>query len=445
MNKEEERDLNLKLIVSELCSTESVYIAELGKLIENFVEPGRELVCGPLCLNIDFILNVHRKVLLPEFEKLLLRKRYTKLGTVFLRFEECFNLYKDYCSHFLTTEKIDELAAKHPGFKQLVEDLTDSPDLKTHHIADYLIKPIQRLGKYELFLKDMMRVLDRGHEDYDSLISAYDTIKSRITLVNRVRAWSMKQLETKKVEQYLGLGWDPKRHLVRKDSVRWKKHKATCYVFSVEIVINFNRGSFRSKQSIIPLMNCSFSQEKDIVIITSLRRRETIRFESPEIAADWQRVCEEQIQRPLQSCPTIHKQKEFAPVIRKNSKSFTVTLHQSMNLSRTRLRNHRRPKSLSQVDEEDRIGEWTGIFDAAKRQPVREDNGMVRLPAVRLPKHVNDQIHTHDVQLELKEPGPRQPRARIERSCVSSKDLRPQIRPKSPLTRERTKSVRFDF
>jgi len=41
-------------------------------------------------------------------------------------------------------------------------------------LESYLVKPVQRLPKYPLLIKDLLKHTDQDHPDYENLQKAYD-------------------------------------------------------------------------------------------------------------------------------------------------------------------------------------------------------------------------------------------------------------------------------
>ena len=54
-------------------------------------------------------------------------------------------------------------------FKNFIHDTFKDPKFKKLELPSYLIKPIQRLPKYVLLLKDLLKNTDCEHVDYENI------------------------------------------------------------------------------------------------------------------------------------------------------------------------------------------------------------------------------------------------------------------------------------
>ena len=125
---------------------------------------------NPKIRSVDFDSNANRSLLFSFFVKEVKRCAETpaKLGSLFRRYERKLHMYVVYCqnkpvSEFIVSEHIDNY------FEEIRLQLGHKLTL-----ADLLIKPVQRIMKYQLLLKDIYKYTERAglHEDADSLKGA---------------------------------------------------------------------------------------------------------------------------------------------------------------------------------------------------------------------------------------------------------------------------------
>lgn len=83
---------------------------------------------------------------------------------------------------------------KNQDFRRAIETPPDAKDLRQLNLLAYLITPVQRLPRYELMLKDLLRHTWLEHPDKQNLQLALDSIRAEIVDLNE----SKKQDSTRK-------------------------------------------------------------------------------------------------------------------------------------------------------------------------------------------------------------------------------------------------------
>jgi len=165
---ESEREKSLakrKYVMQELVETERDYVRDLRGVVEGYLEFMRKeeipvpddlkngkdkIVFG----NIEAIFEWHRDSFLAELEKCL--EEPERLGLLFRRYERRLNMYVVYCqnkpkSEYIVSEYMDTY------FEELRQKLGHKLQL-----PDLLIKPIQRITKYQLMLKDIYKYTEKA-------------------------------------------------------------------------------------------------------------------------------------------------------------------------------------------------------------------------------------------------------------------------------------------
>ncbi|XP_059472007.1 puratrophin-1-like isoform X2 [Neocloeon triangulifer] len=147
----------LLLIMREMIQTERDYVRALEYVIEHYIPEllrddipqalrgQRNVVFG----NIEKICEFHRHFFLLELEKC--EKRPLAVANIFLKYEDKFYLYALYNKNKPKSDcLLIDYGAAFFRAKQL--ELGDKMDL-----ASYLLKPVQRMGKYALLLQQMLK------------------------------------------------------------------------------------------------------------------------------------------------------------------------------------------------------------------------------------------------------------------------------------------------
>uniref|UniRef100_A0A674J004 non-specific serine/threonine protein kinase n=1 Tax=Terrapene triunguis TaxID=2587831 RepID=A0A674J004_9SAUR len=176
---EERKSSSLKrrhYVLQELVETERDYVRDLGYVVEGYMALMKEdgvpddmkgkdkIVFG----NIHQIYDWHRDFFLGELEKCL--EDPEKLGYLFVKHERRLHMYIVYCqnkpkSEHIVSEYIDTF------FEDLKQRLGHRLQL-----TDLLIKPVQRIMKYQLLLKDFLKYSKKANLDTTELERAVEVM-----------------------------------------------------------------------------------------------------------------------------------------------------------------------------------------------------------------------------------------------------------------------------
>ncbi|XP_067856732.1 pleckstrin homology domain-containing family G member 4B-like [Heptranchias perlo] len=154
----------LQHIMEEMLITEREYVRSLGYIIEHYF-PEMERMDLPQDLrgqrgiifgNLEKLFDFHNHYFLKGLESCA--RDPIRVGHCFLRHEEQFGLYALYSKN---KPRSDFLLSSHGNtfFRAKQLELGDKMDL-----ASYLLKPIQRISKYNLLLRDMLKECSTAQE-----------------------------------------------------------------------------------------------------------------------------------------------------------------------------------------------------------------------------------------------------------------------------------------
>ncbi|ESO86296.1 hypothetical protein LOTGIDRAFT_220800 [Lottia gigantea] len=161
-----------EFVIQELIDTERDYVKDLGLVVEGYMgymkengmpddmEGKDKIVFG----NIHQIYDWHKETFQAEIEKC--DEEPERLGLLFVRYERRLYMYVKYCenkpkSEFLVAEYLDTYFE---DIRQKMGHRLTLPDL--------LIKPVQRIMKYQLLLKDISKYTERAGLDVTDLKKA---------------------------------------------------------------------------------------------------------------------------------------------------------------------------------------------------------------------------------------------------------------------------------
>lgn len=179
----------LTYIFQEMIDTERDYVKSLQYIMDNYIVemdnpdllPSLKGKKNILFGNIERIHDFHKRYFLQELEAC--KDRILDIGSCFLKWERQFYLYALYNKN---KPRSDQLLADHGNvyFRARQKELGDKLDL-----GSFLIKPVQRMGKYGLLLRDMIKALNTGHPKITELKAAEEMVKYQLRHGNDLLAW----------------------------------------------------------------------------------------------------------------------------------------------------------------------------------------------------------------------------------------------------------------
>ncbi|XP_078796304.1 kalirin isoform X4 [Oryzias latipes] len=170
-------------VLNELVQTEKDYVKDLGIVVEDFMKRIEEkgvpddmkgkdkIVFG----NIHQIYDWHRDFFVVELEKCL--EDQELLAGLFIKHERRLHMYVNYCQNKPKSEYI--VAEYDTYFDGIQQDIQSRLS-----ISDFLIKPIQRITKYQLLLKDFLKYSTKAGIDCEQIEKAVDLMSQVPKLCN---------------------------------------------------------------------------------------------------------------------------------------------------------------------------------------------------------------------------------------------------------------------
>ncbi|XP_068059025.1 puratrophin-1 isoform X6 [Anomalospiza imberbis] len=226
----------LRHIIDEMVTTEREYVRSLRYIIDSYF-PEMERLDLPQDLrgkrsvifgNLEKLYDFHSQYFLRELESCC--NHPLRVSHCFLRHKDQFGMYALYSKN---KPKSDSLLASHGNtffkFKQV--QLGDKMDL-----ASYLLKPIQRMSKYALLLKDLIKECSEAQEqELGYLRAAEEMVKFQLRHGNDLLAMdAIRDCDVNLKEQ---------GQLVRQDefTIWLGRRKCQRHVFLFEDLILFSK------------------------------------------------------------------------------------------------------------------------------------------------------------------------------------------------------------
>uniref|UniRef100_H3AWC2 Uncharacterized protein n=1 Tax=Latimeria chalumnae TaxID=7897 RepID=H3AWC2_LATCH len=216
-------------IMAELLQTEKAYVRDLHECLETYlwemtsgveeIPPGimnkEHVVFG----NIQEIYDFHNNIFLRELEKY--EQLPEDVGHCFVTWADKFQMYVAYCKN---KPDSNQLILEHAG--SFFDDIQQRHDL-ANSISSYLIKPVQRITKYQLLLKELLTCCEEGKGEikdglevmlsvpkrandamHVSMLEGFDEnldVQGELILQDSFQVWDPKSLIRKGRERHLFL------------------------------------------------------------------------------------------------------------------------------------------------------------------------------------------------------------------------------------------------
>ena len=179
-----------QLIADELVQTERNYVKHLYTLSVVFLAPMRaHRVLSELpeiqafLSNVEQVQLVNSKFVL-ELEDAV-RSKELNIGSVFVNFAPFFKMYGQYASnHDIAMAKLAALRTSSSSVEKLFVDLESNPLCGGQTAASLFIMPIQRVPRYLLLLKELLKNLSESDSDYACLKQAIIEVSKAADFIN---------------------------------------------------------------------------------------------------------------------------------------------------------------------------------------------------------------------------------------------------------------------
>ncbi|KAI1903388.1 hypothetical protein AGOR_G00026670 [Albula goreensis] len=197
----------LRKVISELVETERTYVKDLNCLIERYLTPLQkesfltqdelDVLFGNLPEMVDFQVEFLKTLedgtrLVPDLEMLERVEQFKKvlfsLGGSFLYYADRFKIYSAFCASHTKVPKVLVKAKTDTDFKAFL-DVRNPKRQHSSTLESYLIKPIQRVLKYPLLLRELHSLTDPESEEHyhlDVAMKAMNKVASHINEMQKI-------------------------------------------------------------------------------------------------------------------------------------------------------------------------------------------------------------------------------------------------------------------
>uniref|UniRef100_A0A3B5BGZ2 TIAM Rac1 associated GEF 2 n=1 Tax=Stegastes partitus TaxID=144197 RepID=A0A3B5BGZ2_9TELE len=195
----------LRKVIQELVDTEKSYVKDLTCLFEIYLKPLQnetfltldemESLFGSLPEMLDFqrvfLQTLEERIASsPDFSTLETPSQFKKLlfslGGSFLYYADHFKLYSGFCANHIKVQKVLERAKTDQAFKEFL-DARNPTKQHSSTLESYLIKPVQRVLKYPLLLRELVSLTDADSEEHYHLTEALKAMEKVASHINEMQ------------------------------------------------------------------------------------------------------------------------------------------------------------------------------------------------------------------------------------------------------------------
>eukprot|EP01101_Sappina_pedata_P007483 TRINITY_DN3974_c0_g1_i1.p1 TRINITY_DN3974_c0_g1~~TRINITY_DN3974_c0_g1_i1.p1 ORF type:complete len:457 (+),score=159.06 TRINITY_DN3974_c0_g1_i1:25-1395(+) len=186
-------------IIKEICSTERSYVQFMGILVNHFLMPLRESMEGsdPVLTKDQFrqifsvtemIYQYHKDILVKLEQKTERITADISIADIFFELAPFLSVYSQYANNSdQGRATIYCLNGSTPQFSEIVKRGQIESQTK-ESLLSLLIMPIQRIPRYLLLLREVIKYMEPNHPDCDPLKKAYAQIEETAGLINSRKA-----------------------------------------------------------------------------------------------------------------------------------------------------------------------------------------------------------------------------------------------------------------
>uniref|UniRef100_A0A3Q1JLP4 Rho guanine nucleotide exchange factor 25 n=1 Tax=Anabas testudineus TaxID=64144 RepID=A0A3Q1JLP4_ANATE len=257
VNEEKRKSARKKeFIMAELLQTEKTYVRDLHECLETYlwemtngveeIPPGiankEHIIFGNMQEICDFHNNIFLKELV-NYEQLP-----EDVGHCFVTWADKFHIYVDYCKN---KPDSSQLILEHAG--TFFDDIQQRRGL-ANSISSYLIKPVQRITKYQLLLKELLSCCEEGKgeikDGLEVMLSVPKKANDAMHLAMLEGFEENLEVQGELILQDSFQVWDP-RSLIRKGRDRHLFLFEFSLVFSKEIKDSAGRTKYQYKNRLL--------------------------------------------------------------------------------------------------------------------------------------------------------------------------------------------------
>eukprot|EP01103_Thecamoeba_quadrilineata_P017405 TRINITY_DN6164_c0_g1_i1.p1 TRINITY_DN6164_c0_g1~~TRINITY_DN6164_c0_g1_i1.p1 ORF type:complete len:501 (+),score=137.81 TRINITY_DN6164_c0_g1_i1:64-1566(+) len=177
MTEEDQKRLRKRLAaLKELHETEQDYVRDLEMITQTFLQPLSQKIlnkqdCSAIFSNLDIILNINRFFLTQMNQRMAESgSENIVLGDILLKLADFLKVYTVYVGNqekCITT--FQHCKQTNENFNNFLKEAAKKPECRGLDFISFLIKPVQRICKYPLLIREILTNTPTTDPDYPAL------------------------------------------------------------------------------------------------------------------------------------------------------------------------------------------------------------------------------------------------------------------------------------
>eukprot|EP01128_Nolandella_sp_AFSM9_P004550 TRINITY_DN2055_c0_g1_i1.p1 TRINITY_DN2055_c0_g1~~TRINITY_DN2055_c0_g1_i1.p1 ORF type:complete len:950 (-),score=155.91 TRINITY_DN2055_c0_g1_i1:257-3049(-) len=244
-------DSKKDMVIKECLKTEQDYLSDLDVIIDVYQLPlvDQGLItseqCKVLFANVSDLRALNQSQMLAPLQERFdaassagLSLSSIKLGDLFVQISAHLKVYTEYCANQPNAlAMLKNLKNDNKEFNQFDSDLQNhDPAVRGLDMLSFIIKPVQRLCKYPLLIRELIATTDKEDEEHARLSVAMEKVSEAVSYVNEIQ----RQEEAKAADkmsrilqieasiegvEHLNLSGDTNRFIVKLGEVNRQQYK----------------------------------------------------------------------------------------------------------------------------------------------------------------------------------------------------------------------------
>jgi len=194
-------------VIKEIIDTEEDYIRDLEIIIKVYLLPMREQGIATkdqinnIFSNVEVLYQINRDIFLPELKG-------ASISQAFLSVLNFLKMYSVYCGNQDLAVQTLSALKENPKAEQFLFQCSRKPECRSLDLASFLIKPVQRICKYPLLLRELLHHTPEDQPEHASLSSALQGMKSMVDKLNEKKSDLDKKMRLYELSSKLNLKGD---------------------------------------------------------------------------------------------------------------------------------------------------------------------------------------------------------------------------------------------
>jgi len=180
--------------INEIFVSERYYVRDLNVIVKLFMEPmiAKQLISPTdtqlLFGNIELILKVNDEIvqcLMADYEACSENMQLMNIGSDFIKLVDYLKIYSIFSSSYANSmAAYERLKRDSKEFSAFVREVQSKPECQGVDLLGFLIKPVQRVCKYPLLFKELLKNTPPLHVDYPNIENCLKKVHEVAEYVN---------------------------------------------------------------------------------------------------------------------------------------------------------------------------------------------------------------------------------------------------------------------